>query len=93
MKDPADDPMQGLTIDEGFRLYVLTLTPRFAFNPGRWDAPDDLFVALPDLSGWAYVGTPANTWEACEMMAESMGRDFAARVLARQATQFVDCGD
>ena len=69
-----------MSISADFRKFVVTLSPRFAFNPGRWDDPDDLFVVLPDSTGWMYAGTPGSEARAFALM-----RSYVNDVFADQA--------
>jgi len=77
-----------------FEVFVLTLRPRFCFNPGRWDDPSDLFVQAPDGLEWHYIGSPATEPEAFALMADTVSQSFAdlasARWSTRQAGDLVD---
>jgi hypothetical protein len=66
-----------MAISKDFRKFVLQLAPRCCFNPGRFGHPDDLYVVLPDLSGWVYMGTPNSEAQAFALMRTHVYDAFA----------------
>jgi hypothetical protein len=81
-----------MAISDDFKRFVVELSPRFAFNPGVFDEPNDLFVAAyggdgnpseQSRSGWDYVGTPGSEAHAFKLMARTVDDAFAAQALAK----------